>query len=178
MVSRQSSGRAGVVPSSSRSARHAARWWAPESISTPSISKITPSTLTARRAPRWWSPEPVQGDEGAEGLEGGRAVLRLGPVRGLRGGDHPPDDELAVPRPRQLVAQMGERVGCQVRERRRRLLVVLVLEPREVLDPPEDGRQSRRAPPPGRGPALLVGMLRAHLEEEAHAVARDGHLEV
>src|SRR5204862_6095250 len=55
-----------------------------------SISKITPRTLTARQAPRWWSPEPVQGDEGAEGLEGGGAVLRLGPARGLRGGDSPP----------------------------------------------------------------------------------------
>src|SRR5204863_323722 len=128
-----------------------------------SISKITPRTLTARQAPRWWSPEPVQGDECAEGLEGGGAVLRLGPARGLRGGDRPPDDELAVARSRQLVAQLGERVGCQVRERRRRLLVVLVLEPREVLDPPEDGRRTRlkagRARCEGERPGSSASMM-------------------
>src|SRR5207248_2751276 len=74
-----------VVAGSSRRARHAARWWAPESISTPSISKITPSTLTARRARG--SPRPA-GPQPRDGLWLARPYRRSRRARSPRGG-HP-----------------------------------------------------------------------------------------
>src|SRR5207249_206081 len=59
-----------------------------------------------------------------------------------------------------------------------RRLVVLVLEPRELLHPPQNRSELTRVLLPRRGPVLLVGVLRPDLEEEAHAVPRDRDLEV
>src|SRR5207249_7418475 len=69
-------------------------------------------------------------------------------------------------------------IGRQVGEDRRRLLVVLVLEPGETLGPAQDRDELGGVAFPAGGPALLVGVLGAGLEEEAHGAAGDGDLEV
>src|SRR6185295_15962049 len=166
MVNRQCSGSAGSVPSSASSARHACRWCAPLSISTPSISKIavvvtTRSKLAERLSGRpagggrngcprlgecgghFWAPayeeleeldecpqsslQSIQRCEQVEGLARGPRVLAGLPLGRFLRGDAAAEDELAVARAQELVAEPGHRVGGQVGEDGRRRLVVLVL---------------------------------------------------
>src|SRR5215470_9525303 len=122
--------------------------------------------------------EPVERCEGAERVERGGAVLRLGPARRLLRRHRAAEDELPVARPGQLVGQLAELLEREIGEWRRRLLIVLVLEPRQVLDPSQDWPDLGRILLPRARPALLVGVLRADLEEEADAVTRHGDLEV
>src|SRR6185369_246058 len=51
---------------------------------------------------------------------------------------------------------------------------VLVLEPAQALGPAEDRNELAGVPFPGRDPALLLRVLGARLEDEAHPDARHG----
>src|SRR5919204_189641 len=118
-ITRMDAGRAGATPSSSSSARHASRWCAPESISTPSMSKITPRVVSTTR-PVADDPlaQTVERREGPEGLERGGAILRLAPARGLVAAGGAPDHELPVARPRELVGELADPLGREVGEQR------------------------------------------------------------
>src|SRR3972149_1632523 len=61
---------------------------------------------------------------------------------------------------------------------RRRVLVMLVLEPADVLPPLHDPDQIRRAPLPPACPASLIFMLCAYLEQVTNAILRHRHFEV
>src|SRR2546423_13486782 len=100
------------------------------------MSKMTARVPTLAQA--------IEGRQRAEGLERGGTVWRLRPWRGLRGLHGAPHDHLSVARPHQLVGELGERLGREIGEGRRRLLVVLVLEPGEVLDAAKNRRELRR----------------------------------
>src|SRR5262249_19400100 len=169
-----------IRPTCSRAARRSA---APGERSRPSAS----SSVAARpgsgagglAARRWLSTrEPEAGAERREGVERHLLVVGAAPLRGLSGVDAPAQHELAVPRPSRLVAQRPPRRRIEVGQRGGRLLVVLVLEPPEPADRGEASRQARRLLLPGPGEGRLGGVLGADLEQEAKAVAGDGHLEV
>src|SRR5438034_8064336 len=99
------------------------------------MSKITPRVVcTASQLARpsdGLLAQTVERREGPEGLERSGAICRLGPPRGLVGRGRAPDDELPVARPCELVGELADPLRREVGERRRQLLVVLVLEPRE-----------------------------------------------
>src|SRR6266545_1936467 len=91
------------------------------------------------RGPR--SCEPVQGSQDLKRLVSGTGIVARLPTRRLLRGYRAAQHELAVARARELVAQPRDLFGCEVAQRRRRLLVVLVLEPREPLGAPQHRRQ-------------------------------------
>src|SRR5215468_9890894 len=103
---------------------------------TPSMSKTTASAIA--------SPEPIERSERAERLEGRVPVLRFRPAGRLLGRHRAAEHELTVAGADELVGELGELLGGQVGELRGRLLVVLVLEPREPPDAPEHRREPRR----------------------------------
>src|SRR3989475_11955766 len=146
------------------------------------MSKITPRVVcTASQLARASRPRLAQTVErraGPEGLERSGAICRLGPPRGLVGVGRAPDDELPVARPCELVGELADPLRREVGERRRQLLVVLVLEPREALHAAQDRGDFRRILLPGSCPALLVGVLGTDFEEEPDGVARDRDLVV
>src|SRR5262249_5444583 len=108
----------------------------------------------------------------------GASILPRRPAGGFLGGDRAAQDQLAIPRAGQLIAEPHDVFGRHVGEDRRRLLVVLVLEPGESLRPAQDRHELRRVTPPRRAPPLLVRVLWAGLEEEPNGAARNGDLEV
>src|SRR5439155_11465372 len=122
--------------------------------------------------------ETVQRREEMKRLPRRPRVVPGRPPRGLLGGDGASQDELAVPRARQLLGQPRHFIGRHVGEDGRRFLVVLVLEPGETIGPAQDRDELGGVAFPAGGPALLVGVLGAGLEEEAHGAAGDGDLEV
>src|SRR6185295_3935362 len=119
------------------------------------------------------SPQPVQRREGAERLERRVAIPCLRPAGGLGGLDRATEHQLAVARARKLVAELRQLLGGEIGERRGGLLVVLVLEPGQTVDATEHGREPRGALLPRGGPALLVLVLGADLEEKPHGTPRD-----
>src|SRR6185369_13270022 len=84
----------------------------------------------------------------------------------------------SVARAHELVGEASELLRRHVGEPARRLIVVLVLEPRQALHAPDHGAELARALLPGPGEALLVRVLGSDLEEEPDALSRHGHLEV
>src|SRR2546425_3321616 len=122
--------------------------------------------------------EPVERRQELEGLaRGARIVTRL-PARRLLRGYRAAEHERAVPGARELVPRARVVLGRELAQDGGRPLVVLVLEPGEALGAPQHGRQLGTLPLPGRRPAPLLRMLGPRLEEKAHDVARDRHLEV
>src|SRR5262245_65782860 len=95
----------------------------------------------------------------------GARILSRRPPHGFIGGYGAAQDQLAVPRAGQLIAEPHDVFGRHVDEDRRRFLVVLVLEPGETLRPAQHRHELRRVTLPRRAPALLLRMLGAGLEE-------------
>src|SRR3989442_3296717 len=124
------------------------------------------------------SAQAVQRSQRAEGLQRGVTVLRFRPVSGIGGGQRPAEHELAARRAHQLVGELRQRLGRQLAQRGGRVVVVLVLEPGQAFHAAQDRRELRRVALPGRRPLLLGGVLGTDLEEEPHAVAGYGDLEV
>src|SRR5712691_6017805 len=124
------------------------------------------------------STEPVEGGEGAKGLEGGGAIVRVLPPAGLGRGHDSAEDDLAAATAEELVSEPRESLDIEIGEHPGRLFVVLVLEPREAPHPAEHRAEPRRVLLPGCGPPLFVGVLGACLEQEPDAVPRHGDLEV